>query len=107
MHPPSQFIDSAAFPQDESTHILDMANKHNALNADVDRISGATADEKEETHMMFEKIRKLNHRWQTRRFGISLLTLEVGFIMFILDKLGLNTRLLIPDLVRLLQILKN
>ena len=49
----------------------------------------------------------LIHRLHAKRFSISLLTLEVGFIMFILEKLGLNTRNFIPDLIQLMQTLKN
>jgi hypothetical protein len=87
---PSQYIDISKFPDDEKPHIIGLALAHNALCEDVDRISGATAEEKMEMHAIFGKI----------------LTLEVGFIIFILDRLGVDTRTLIPELLRFVHLLQ-
>lgn len=103
----SQYVDLSKFPDDEKPYLIELAIAHNALCEDVDKISGSTLEEKNEMHAAFGKLRSFIHRLHARRFSISLLTLEVGFIMFILDKLGLNTRNLIPDLIQLMQILKN
>lgn len=107
MYQPTQYVDISRFPPDERPHIIDLAQKHNALSEDVDKVSGATPEEKREMHIAYEKIRRLVHQFHARRFSISLLTLELGFIMFILDRLGLNTRAIIPDLIQLIQVLKN
>jgi hypothetical protein len=107
MAQPTQYVDISRFPPDERPHIIDLAQKHNALSEDVDKVSGTTPEEKKEMHMAYEKFRKLVRCLHAKRFSISLLTLELGFIMFILDKLGLNTRNIIPDLIQLIQILKN
>ncbi|HEY9745586.1 MAG TPA: hypothetical protein V6C99_05160 [Oculatellaceae cyanobacterium] len=103
---PSQYIDISKFPDDEKPHIIGLALAHNALCEDVDRISGATAEEKMEMHAIFGKIRVLLRHLHGRRFSISLLTLEVGFIIFILDRLGVDTRTLIPELLRFVHLLQ-
>jgi hypothetical protein len=102
----SQYVDLSKFPDNEKTHLLELAIAHNALCEDVDRISGATPEEKIEMHAVFAKLRLLIHQLHAKRFSISLFTLEIGFIMFILEKLGLNTRSLIPDLIQWVEILK-
>ena len=103
----SQYVDLSKFPDDEKPYLIELAIAHNALCEDVDKISGSTPEEKMEMHAVFGKLRTLLHRLHAKRFSISLLTLEVGFVMFILDRLGLNTRSLIPDLIQLMQVLKN
>lgn len=107
MNRPSQYVDISTFPPGEQAHIIDLAKRHNALAEDVDAISGNTLEEKIEMHEIFAQIRKWVHYLHERRFSISLLTLEVGFIIFILDRLGIDTRTFIPDFIHVMQALSN
>lgn len=105
MTKPSQWVDISKFPPDERPHIIELAEKHNALSEDVDKISGSTPEQKADMHHLFEVVRGGFHYLHTKRFNIGLLTLQMGAVVFILDKLGVDIKSLAPEIIKIIKAL--
>lgn len=96
---PSQYVDISKFPENEKPHIIELALRHNALNEDVDKISGSTPEEKTEFHSFTKRFRVLWHFIQTKGF----IALIVGwFITTILKNLGVPVTQVTPFITHFL-----
>lgn len=105
MNTPSQWVDISKFPPDERPHIILLAEKHNALAEDIDKISGDTPEQKAAMHHFFDLVRRGLNYIHTKRFNISLLTFQVGVVVFILDKLGVDIKHLASEIIKIVKAL--
>jgi len=84
----SPYIDVSKFPPDEKEHIIDLAKKYNALREDVDGVIGVTDEEKQETFMVFAKIRKFVMALHGNRFNFLILIATFNWGLAIVKQLG-------------------
>jgi len=99
---PSQFVDISKFPPDERPHILELAEKHNALSVDVDKISGVTAEEKADMHNLFALVRTVLVKAHSKRANIFLATAQAWVVVYILKAVGVDIARFGPVINRLL-----
>lgn len=94
---PSQYLDSAKYGE--------IADKHNALNQDVDKITGQSLEEKESSHELFQ-IMRLVLKWaHGHRFAIIAGLFGAHLLLSIFHDLGVNTSALTPVLSHAFQII--
>lgn len=91
---PSQYVDTSKFPPDEKAHILELAEKHNALCLDVDGISGRTEAEKQEFHGIMGILRKTCAFVHSKRFQVLVGLISTHYGLAILSQMGIKLEFL-------------
>jgi len=87
----SQWVDISRLTSDATSYIIDLTEKHNALNLDVDNISGVTLEEKMESWEAFRMGRLIIHWFHKKRFHIVFFTTQLWLTLNILEHFGIKT----------------